>query len=139
MRRWGILFGVLLLASCLSSKPAASPSRAAITTPGFTTCGNFGLRATTAEAMLPLLSCAGLANVNPLPWAGIRVGEQLHIWNDGSRAHVVLHAGSGVAIDGLSVTGLRAGNTLVTVGGWDCYGLVGPPPSLCPLLRITVG
>ena len=138
MPRIGVVVAALLLAGCTSSKPSASPTRAALTTPGFTSCGSFALRATTVNAMLPLLSCAGLANVNPLPWARIRIGEKLQIWAD-SKTRVALHGGHDVAIDGLRVTGLHAGSTLVTVGGWSCAELLGPPPTLCPLLRVTVG
>jgi hypothetical protein len=142
MRRIAAVVAVgaaLLLAGCTSSKPSAAPTRAAATAPGFTACGNFTLRAATTEGTWPLLSCAGLANVNPLPWARIGVGETLRILTDFNDAHPVLHAGSDVSVHGLTVTGLRAGNTLVTVGGWGCGELVGPAPALCPLLRLTVG
>ncbi len=138
MSRAGVLLAVVVLAGCTSAKPSASPTRAAARTPAFSTCGSFLLRASTAEATWPLLSCAALANVNPLPWAGIHVGETLQIRNE-TGAHVVLHAGADVAIHGLRVTGLRAGSTLVTIGGWSCAELVGPPPALCPLLRVSVG
>ncbi len=139
MPRGAALVAALLLAGCTSSKPSATPTRAAATTPSFSACGNFGLRATTAEGTWPLLSCAGLANVNPLPWAQIRIGETLRILSQFSGAHPVIRAGGDVAVHGLSVTGLRAGSTLVTIGGWSCAELVGPPPALCPLMRITVG
>ncbi|HEX4431064.1 MAG TPA: hypothetical protein VHZ96_17475 [Frankiaceae bacterium] len=139
MPRFAVIVAALLLAGCTSSRPTPSPTRGAVATPAFTTCGSFLLRATTAEGTWPLLSCAALANVNPLPWVRIRVGEKLQIHIGEADARVALRAGDDVAIHGLSVTGLRAGNTLVTIGGWSCAELAGPPPALCPLLRLTVG
>ncbi len=133
-----------LLVGCTSSKPPAAdrspgapatPSRA---TPGFTTCGSFGLRATTGSATIPLLSCAGLADPSPLPSIRVRVGGVVAITGAHGQEHLVLHGGDAVVIDGLHVTARRAGSTIVTVSGWSCFELMGPPPKACPLLQLTV-
>jgi hypothetical protein len=145
MRRVGLVVLAFVLVGCTSPKPSAAPkdtgpSRepAGRQTPGFTTCGSFELRATTHSAAIPLLSCAGLANTNPLPTVRMRVGEAVEIRGAENGSRLVLHGGSAVAIDGLQITARDAGSTIVTVSGWSCAELIEPPPKACPLLRITI-
>ncbi len=135
------------LPSCSSGSPAASnhsPSSGARSSTAHrasetTTCGSSGLRATSGKQTWPLLSCAGLANVNPLPLVRLRPGDGVTIVNAIGPKQIALHGGGVVAIDGLHVAARHAGSTLVTVSGWPwCFVLHGPPPKACPLMRITV-
>jgi hypothetical protein len=104
-----------------------------------TTCGSSGLRATDTSETLPLLSCAGLANVQPLPSVTVRPGEVVTIVGGTGSADLALGAdGTVVAIDGAHLTASQVGSTLVTIKGWPCYVPVQPPPKDCPLIRIRV-
>jgi hypothetical protein len=104
-----------------------------------TTCGSSGLRAISGKQTWPLLSCSGSANVNPLPSVTLRPGNVVTIVNGVGPTHLALHGGDVLAIDGLHLTPLHPGSTLVTVSGWPwCFVVQGPPPRECPLLRITV-
>jgi hypothetical protein len=139
-----VVSAVVVLPSCSSAKPSARPSN----TPArsvlnsyrnMTTCGSSELRATDARETLPLLSCAGLANVQPLPSVTLRPGEVVTIVSGAGSAGLALGAdGTVVAIDGAHLTANQVGSTLVTVSGWPCYVPVQPPPKACPLMRITV-
>jgi hypothetical protein len=138
---------VIALPSCSSGSPRASHPSAvsAPQSPGAhrasetTTCGSSGLRATSGKQTWPLLSCAGLANVNPLPLVRLRPGDGMTIINDVGPTHIALHGDGVVAIDGLHLAARHAGSTLVTVSGWPWCGVPqAPPPKECPLMRITV-
>jgi hypothetical protein len=137
----------IALPSCSSGSSRASHPTAVSTrqSPGphrvsqITTCGSSGLRATRGKQTWSLLSCAGLADVNPLPSARLLPGDVVTFVNGVGPRDIALHGGDVVAIDGLHLVARHAGSTLVTVTHWPwCFVLKGPPPKACPLMRITV-
>ncbi len=128
-----------LVSSFPSTDPRPTQSPGANRASETTTCGSSGLRATSGKQTWPLLGCAGIANVNPLPSVRLRPGDVVTIVNAIGPTHIALHGGGVVAIDGLRLAARHAGSTLVTVSGWPwCFVLHGPPPKACPLMRITV-
>jgi hypothetical protein len=128
-----------LVSSFPSTDPRPTQSPGAHRASEATTCGSSGLRATNGKQTWPLLNCAGLANVNPLPLVRLRPGDGVTIVNEVGPTHIALHGGGVVAIDGLHLAARHAGSTLVTVSGWPwCGVLQGPPPKECPLMRIMV-
>jgi hypothetical protein len=139
----------LLVSSCTThastgstagSTADSSPSLVAPpAAPATSTCGQYGLYAETTTEYLYLLSCSS-GTLRQTPTVTVAVGSIVKIAGPtAAQAQLSLPANQTVArLDGDTITGLVAGEVVVTTRHVDCYTTAASEPVSCPLVTIKV-
>jgi len=150
----GVAWVCLGLVACSPSHPAKAPAdtpdRTGRTahdslTPlrpsvpaGPSTCGGYAISATTRSGTIPLLSCAGLAGLSPLPSVAIGIGEDVTVAGLGKHQRLTAAPSNLTRLEGTTLIALKAGSSVVTAHGVLCMPSPGgAPPNSCGLLVIV--
>ena len=156
-----VWFGVsLLISSCTASSPTSdspphgsqTPSGLASTTSspgrvptptlapslptGTTTCGSYGIAATTQAGTQPLLSCAALAYGSPV--IRVRVGDQILLSGLVDQSFVTSSPAAVLDVHGSLLTARQPGAATIIVHNWFCVPENGTQATSCPLAQVTV-
>jgi hypothetical protein len=134
------LSGCTSAASPASSKASSSPSLVTPPSPPPTSsCGQYGLYAETTAAYRYLLSCSS-GTMLPVPTVPVAVGSVVEVAGFmAAQVQLSLPPHQAVArLDGDTITGLAAGQVVVTARGLDCYTGGASQPVSCPLMTIAV-
>lgn len=140
--------GALLLSGCTAHQATSlrmvetpRPSQPLVAPPALSSsaCGQEGLHAETTTRFVYLLSCSSGSLFDP-PSVTVAVGSVVKIAGpSASQAQLSLPPDQDVArLDGHTVTGLAAGQVIVTSRGIDCVSNDASPPVSCPLLVINI-
>jgi hypothetical protein len=107
--------------------------------PSTSTCGQYGLYAETTIGYTYLLSCSS-GTLLPTPTVTVAVGSIVKIAGSmAAEAQVELPANQTVArLEGDTITGLMAGQVVVTTRGIQCDSQTASKPAPCSLMMIKV-
>jgi hypothetical protein len=107
--------------------------------PSTSTCGQYGMYAETTIAYTYLLSCSS-GTLFPTPTVTVAVGSIVKIAGFlAAQAQLALPAHQTVArLEGNTITGLMAGQVVVTTQGIECATTTAGEPAPCPLMTIKV-
>jgi len=124
------------LASTTSLPVAPTPTLAPSLATGSTTCGSYGIAATTPAGTQPLLDCAALAYGTPV--IRVHVGDQILLSGLENQTFVTSSPAAILDVHGSLLTARQPGAATIIVHNWFYVPANGTQPTSCPLAQVTV-